>query len=672
MKSTRRPRDREGDVLSVFCIDKADAACPGAITPDLASFLYPVTPQRFITDFYQKQRALAVKVHPALREQRLSFVKSVMDNFNPRLMLAASNSNEGISVWMKPAGGDGNGNLSSVKMRPDDALVAYNAGMSLYFRAGEAAEAAFLPAFMQQLGFGAGTFFRDGARRAEIEVFASHVGHVTNPHFDFQTVNFTIQLRGRKAWTLTKSKTVPFPAKACAAHFVTDAASTNIVRTQHAIHQLAVESARPGGKLDMEPEEFARAAALAASGEDGEIEGLETVVLEPGDILYHPAGVWHKVETLPADSNSLSINMSLFPMSMGELVQSCVETLVLRTSNWRRPVSSLAPSDGVVAAPASGSGEQHVGELRRALQTAIAALRDDLAMLDATHVLPEAVTQPEIQGAPREIVLARFIPAAAAAAGSDGDDGNDDDDELKRRAAAVLRVAKTVPASRKLALHCREQLSRVAANEEVMLRRNPLAVIVELNPLLDTEDPADKEEDDDGDEDGSNSGDDDDDDSDANTDEDEQKNDKKKKSGGDRHVHGDDCSDSCDDDGEDKSDDGSSDLDGDFLGEDDEEGGFVCFDLTSNIASAGAEEGHFGAPGIRTKLRVPSIAAGVLRRAGAVEPGKPVAARSLGLLNERTLAMLHVLVALGFFSFDVVKAGSAAAAATATAGKKKQ
>lgn len=630
MKTTRRPREREGDILSVFTIDKSDRA-PGPITPDIASFLAPLTLPQFIENHYQKQRALAVKVHPSLRESRISFIKQMMADFNPRTMLAGSNSAaDGISVWMKPQKSD-TGSLCSVKMKPEDAFLAYSAGMSLYFRGSEELESTFVPAYMQQLGFGCGSFFRDGARRGEIEVFASQEGHITNPHFDFQSVNFTVQLRGRKAWSLSKNKTIPFPAKACATHFRTDAASTNIVRSQHSIHALAVESQRADGKgvLDMEPEEF-----LAAQGGEGEEpSALETVVLEPGDILFHPSGVWHRVETLPG-SSSLSINFSLFPQSYGELMSETLQTMLMRHSHWRRPVCTLAPSASNSSSGALvASGGAGVDAVRAQLNVLISSLRDELTALDAHHILPEAVTQEGQQGAPREIILSRFVL------------DEDDEQEAAAAAAPVLRVAKTVPASRKLELRSKEAAAgRNIDLQKLRLRRNPLAVLVELNRALDLSDQEDADDDDES----------------SNDDDDGKKAAEKalkrleqQAAMGDDNRNDDDDDDDMDmdvdmDDSSSDDEDGEN-TGGEFLEQDHNE--LVCFDLTSNVANAGAEEGHFGAPAIRCKIRVPIVAeiSDIMRKASKVAAGSPVTAGSVGF-TQATLDLLHVLLALGFFS----------------------
>ena len=48
-----------------------------------------------------------------------------------------------------------------------------------------------------------------------------------------------------------------------------------------------------------------------------DIESCEEVVLEAGDVLYFPSGMWHRVECL---EDSVSINISLMPALWADLV----------------------------------------------------------------------------------------------------------------------------------------------------------------------------------------------------------------------------------------------------------------------------------------------------------------------------------------------------------------
>ena len=46
-------------------------------------------------------------------------------------------------------------------------------------------------------------------------------------------------------------------------------------------------------------------------------ESCEEVTLNEGDILYHPAGIWHAVKS---DEDSIAINFSLKNLSVADLI----------------------------------------------------------------------------------------------------------------------------------------------------------------------------------------------------------------------------------------------------------------------------------------------------------------------------------------------------------------
>lgn len=342
----KRPRDHSSDVLCVRTIDK-DVAVE-TITKDLDTFLTPVSRSTFLSEFYNR-KALAVKVHPSHRETRLDHVKEVLDQFHPVKMLHASNS-EKINVWMA----DGTDSLHSFKVSAQEAKGCYDGGCGLYFRASEDLESEFVPSFLEALGHQFASVFRDGNRRGEIETFVTHVGHSTNWHYDFQE-NFTIQLRGAKRWHLYPSG-VQHPHRGFAPHFK----NVQVLHTQTHIAKCADQS------FDGLPRNID--------------EVCETVVLQPGDVLYHPAGYWHKVETIGVGedtTNSLSINISLFPQSWGEMIAESLAQGMISVPALRQSVRFDSIIEG-----------QHM--LQERLKQAVQVLN---SLLPA-HVLPESLNEP--------------------------------------------------------------------------------------------------------------------------------------------------------------------------------------------------------------------------------------------------------------------------------------
>lgn len=355
----KRPRERSSDLLDVKILD---SGAVGPITNDLATFLAPLNLKEFLTEYYRK-KALVVKIHPKFREARLEHIKEMMDDFHPKQMLQHSNS-ERINVWM--GAGD---TLHSVKVSAEEAMGCYSAGCGLYFRANEDLESEFVPAFSEALGHSFASYFRDGQRRGEIETFATHVGHTTQWHSDFQE-NFTVQLRGTKRWYFYKSATT-HPHRAYAPHFK----NTSVLHMQ-------LQTIRAGNtEFEGLPEDID--------------DQCESVVLQPGDVLYHPAGIFHKVETIAATesdtTNSLSINISLFPQQWGHLLAESTHQLSLGLPALRERVrfDSLEDAHKQIAA--------RLIELSRS----IASLKPSM-ILPAAALSPVGVATVTAKGVTRE------------------------------------------------------------------------------------------------------------------------------------------------------------------------------------------------------------------------------------------------------------------------------
>jgi hypothetical protein len=66
-----------------------------------------------------------------------------------------------------------------------------------------------------------------------------------------------------------------------------------------------------------------------------------TIVLEEGDIMYHPAGIWHSVLSV---TDSVSINFSLRQLRMADLVTNALRMHMLRNESLRRGVRHSAES----------------------------------------------------------------------------------------------------------------------------------------------------------------------------------------------------------------------------------------------------------------------------------------------------------------------------------------
>ena len=85
---------------------------------------------------------------------------------------------------------------------------------------------------LRDVGLGCGQYDPTGERlstlgRGEVETFIGTKGHLTDWHTDFQE-NFTIQLSGRKKWTL-KQGTVKHPLRGTTPHY---RSSSDVIENQ--------------------------------------------------------------------------------------------------------------------------------------------------------------------------------------------------------------------------------------------------------------------------------------------------------------------------------------------------------------------------------------------------------------------------------------------------------
>eukprot|EP01039_Chlorochromonas_danica_P007203 gene7203-7969_t len=224
--------------------------------------------------------------------------------------LLAQTSSEQIHVWLPRRD---KASLDSITV--DDAEQAYKlfmAGHSLYCRAPAQVEEALVAKALEEMRFGA-VGSTDRFRRGEVETFFSRAGHVTEFHADFQE-NFTIQLAGSKEW-IFRDSTATHPLRGCTPHF-NDEKERDVVEQQLKVLRLGDEN-------------------FSASQVQG--GSSSSVVLRPGDVLYHPAGLWHKVVCL---EDSISINISLTGASYAEVLCSSLQQVLMENHAWRAVVSS--------------------------------------------------------------------------------------------------------------------------------------------------------------------------------------------------------------------------------------------------------------------------------------------------------------------------------------------
>jgi Cupin-like domain len=279
------------------------------------------------------------------RDKRVSHLVKAMHNINPEKILRDTSS-DNIFVWLmdkrhqedplshdkaEPSKGKIKGDdsplIRSIECDADTALALYKAGHATYCRAPPEVEQQLVASLLKSTGLGCGQYDPTGddgmcLGRGEVETFLSKRGHTTSWHFDFQQ-NFTIQLSGTKAWTLQEG-TITHPLRGCTPHY----SAPGTVESQLKSHYLFDRN-------------FVFSTPTVPSNAKGE---PKTVVLRPGDVLFFPAGMWHKVETL---SDSVSINVSLMATNYAHAVSQALYHFLYSDPRFRQPITSNSETNAV-------------------------------------------------------------------------------------------------------------------------------------------------------------------------------------------------------------------------------------------------------------------------------------------------------------------------------------
>jgi len=130
----------------------------------------------------------------------------------------------------------------------------------------------------------------------------------------------------------------------------------------------------------------------------------EEVTMRPGDVLYHPAGIWHKVSTIEP---GVSINVSLMAASYAEVVAAGVRHVLEGKEEYRQRVVDIPGGGG------GGGALDELGRLLRGLPDAIRCL---------TEAGGEGALLPDVMRFPHPIDFDEDD--------GDDDDGGDDDDDV--------------------------------------------------------------------------------------------------------------------------------------------------------------------------------------------------------------------------------------------------
>ncbi|GKZ00581.1 hypothetical protein MPSEU_001010300 [Mayamaea pseudoterrestris] len=279
----------------------------------LGNILSPLDADVFLAECFRK---CAVHV-PAMSngKARFQLLLEQLFHLNPEMLLRETSS-DNVFVWLKQS----NGLIRSIEVSdPDAALALLKSGHSTYCRAPPSVEQHLVSSLLSQTGLGCGQYDPTGQSasclgRGEVEVFISTAGHETNWHYDFQE-NFTLQLSGVKKWTLQKGA-VKHPLRACTPHYASPESVEAQLKSAHLSNPDFVYGY---------PQEGVNA-----------VGSVEEVTLRPGDVLYFPAGMWHKIDVIEP---GVSINVSLMASSYASVTCQALQHVLLKDEHWRASVS---------------------------------------------------------------------------------------------------------------------------------------------------------------------------------------------------------------------------------------------------------------------------------------------------------------------------------------------
>jgi len=317
----------------------------------LSRLIHPLPLSHFLSSCF-RQKAVCVRSNTSTDvDANLRRIRDINENYMYGLdveQILTETSSDSIFLWLhnnhsrnsnkrhatnpnsKTAQNDNNTTTNTTALKsieipdPQTAYLLHKTSHhATYCRAPPELEQPLISKMLRDTGIGCGQYDPSSTSsttmgRGEVEVFVGTEGHLTDWHYDFQE-NFTVQLSGSKRWTLRQGS-VRYPIRGMTPHYCTPG---DIIENQLKAARLSDEGIRFEAKQE--------------NGFGGEVE----VVLRPGDVLYFPAGMWHKVETL---EYGVSINISLMGMNYANLVCKALEHVLMKKDDWRETVCSSSSS----------------------------------------------------------------------------------------------------------------------------------------------------------------------------------------------------------------------------------------------------------------------------------------------------------------------------------------
>ncbi len=317
-----------------------------SVDNELSALLAPFTPETFVRDYWAK-KPLFVKGFPDKyrglfsREAFLralsapgpapdDFLQACFDKAAGGRALAAS---KGKDEWASVA----------FKASAEEAPGLLAAGATLCASQIETRVPRLVPllgAIKRQLGYPGKAYFN---------AYLSPPGAGFNWHFDARIAS-TLQIEGTKRWRFSNRPAASWPRSNGALR-----ADGMGEYTDPLVQQLEAMGFWQTGK--------------AYGGIPFDEKDTTEVVLEPGDLLILPAGVWH--DACGGTTGSLALNLSFAALSYTLLARTLLDAMLTPDPRWRA-ASPILPLSGGAPGEADSNG---IAEIATQLRSAADALR---------------------------------------------------------------------------------------------------------------------------------------------------------------------------------------------------------------------------------------------------------------------------------------------------------
>ncbi|MGA3037842.1 MAG: cupin domain-containing protein [Vulcanimicrobiaceae bacterium] len=274
---------------------------------ELRALLAPVTPEEFVHEYWGK-KPLFVKGFP---DKYKGFFDAAMFNraltapgpVGPDFLRASFDRKTEAGTSAMPSAPSAH-RSSAFRASPDQAIALFDEGATLCVSQIETRAvslAPFVAAIKRQLGYPC---------RVTFNSYLSPPGSGYNWHFDSRIAS-TLQIEGTKTWRYSNKPAIPWPRAngSIRADGVAQYADPNVTSQ-------AWEKLEPFDEKD-----------------------TTEVLLEPGDFLVLPAGIWH--EACGGTGGSLALNLAFTPISYTMLVGSVLDALLMPDPEWRSPTPLL-------------------------------------------------------------------------------------------------------------------------------------------------------------------------------------------------------------------------------------------------------------------------------------------------------------------------------------------